>query len=417
MSSLIECKNAFVDFYLTNIASISLYDMTCETSLAYRIHYSINEYDLILEPEEVFVISYLNYLSCNCEGNPYDYEIKDEKDIKSDFSFLSFFFRDLPLFKEWHETPINDFENEDYVYLDEFFEKELKECSFFINNYEQLKLPELLELKHFKDYETFLKELMLRKDQIECLLLRKFEHADTSPSLLELLQFSDLGQYVDIQKLSENLVSVFDEADKLFLTRIVGFEFKEDLIATWYKDHFKIYHFSEPVILKSYPEALKKFKKLLQSWTLKEINLRIGYLNLDRDVLPEEYDVLFQYGRSLYYEEDPKVLNEKQEIDFDYPRHIFSSHKAFKLFQAFDEEEGLKNADLSFIYHKMRNEGDPLYKILVGQSDFLNWYMKGSFNNNALDISESMSRALKRENKQLSYSIVKKLINKLYDLD
>lgn len=219
------------------------------------------------------------------------------------------------------------------------------------------------------------------------------------------------------KKLDDVQYELFFHADLIYLLHLLGAILDQDEIYDWHQHKFDFEAWHSPLALKYYPEQLKEYQLMLYSWFDKELELRKKHFkNLNADFLPYEYKIIDDFKKSLIHEDDIKKWRNQYDKR-DYPTSIFSSYKAFKLFEAYDEDENFKNADLSFIYYKMSDENDEDYRIIASRKQFMEWYRNKTVDKEPLEINIPKSRALEKESKRFTYRIIKKQIDKLYDLD
>ncbi|MBW4970546.1 hypothetical protein KZY98_08750 [Croceibacter atlanticus] len=169
---------------------------------------------------------------------------------------------------------------------------------------------------------------------------------------------------------------------------------------------------ASPIIFIEYPKELVVYKKLIKNWLLMEVEKRKRQFMWEEGYIPMPYLEITKFANRLLDPAERDYLIKDSPEYFQYPKHIFSGYKGYKLFKYYSK--GIYNQTmLTFIYRNMRSNEREEYKILADPAPFLEWYNSQREHDNIFQINQPLSKVNSKERQQ-NYKIIKSLIEELY---
>ena len=169
---------------------------------------------------------------------------------------------------------------------------------------------------------------------------------------------------------------------------------------------------ASPIIFIEYPKELVVYKKLIKNWLLMEVEKRKRQFMWEEGYIPMPYLVITKFANRLLDPAERDYLIKDSPEYYQYPKHIFSGFKGYKLFEYYSK--GIYNQTmLTFIYRNMRSNEREEYKILADPAPFLEWYNSQREHDNIFQINQPLSKVNSKERQQ-NYKIIKSLIEELY---
>lgn len=169
---------------------------------------------------------------------------------------------------------------------------------------------------------------------------------------------------------------------------------------------------ASPIIFIEYPKELVVYKKLIKNWLLMEVEKRKRQFMWEEGYIPMPYLEITKFANRLLDPAERDYLIKDSPEYFQYPKHIFSGYKGYKLFKYYSK--GIYNQTmLTFIYRNMRSNEREEYKILADPAPFLEWYNSQREHDNTFQINQPLSKVNSKERQQ-NYKIIKSLIEELY---
>ncbi|WP_283642092.1 hypothetical protein [Croceibacter atlanticus] len=169
---------------------------------------------------------------------------------------------------------------------------------------------------------------------------------------------------------------------------------------------------ASPIIFIEYPKELVVYKKLIKNWLLMEVEKRKRQFMWEEGYIPMPYLEITKFANRLLDPAERDYLIKDSPEYYQYPKHIFSGFKGYKLFEYYSK--GIYNQTmLTFIYRNMRSNEREEYKILADPAPFLEWYNSQREHDNIFQINQPLSKVNSKERQQ-NYKIIKSLIEELY---
>ncbi|WP_341200565.1 hypothetical protein [Croceibacter atlanticus] len=169
---------------------------------------------------------------------------------------------------------------------------------------------------------------------------------------------------------------------------------------------------ASPIIFIEYPKELVVYKKLIKNWLLMEVEKRKRQFNWEENNIPMPFLEITKFANRLLDPAERDYLIKDSPEYYQYPKHIFSGFKGYKLFEYYSK--GIYNQTmLTFIYRNMRSNEREEYKILADPAPFLEWYNSQREHDKIFQINQPLSKVNSKERQQ-NYKIIKSLIEELY---
>jgi len=221
------------------------------------------------------------------------------------------------------------------------------------------------------------------------------------------------SDFINIDTYQKNFYTVLIDIDKQYYESLLKNKIpnSEEVLVVINKT-IDLQELASPIIFIEYPKELVVYKKLIKNWLLMEVEKRKRQFMWEEGYIPMPYLEITKFANRLLDPAERDYLIKDSPEYFQYPKHIFSGYKGYKLFKYYSK--GIYNQTmLTFIYRNMRSNEREEYKILADPAPFLEWYNSQREHDNIFQINQPLSKVNSKERQQ-NYKIIKSLIEELY---
>ena len=224
-----------------------------------------------------------------------------------------------------------------------------------------------------------------------------------------------LGEdFIDLKSYENKFHKLFTNLDSWYYSQLVIGDnpIETSEVTKILQQSFDLIELASPIIFIEYPNELVVYKKLIKNWLLIEVEKRKRQFMWEEGYIPMPYLEITKFANRLLDPAERDYLIKDSPEYFQYPKHIFSGFKGYKLFEYYSK--GIYNQTmLTFIYRNMRSNEREEYKILADPAPFLEWYNSQREHDNIFQINQPLSKVNSKERQQ-NYKIIKSLIEELY---
>ena len=219
--------------------------------------------------------------------------------------------------------------------------------------------------------------------------------------------------FININLYQEALSLMFDDLDRKYIESLLQNKLpKSSEVLEIINRSIDSQELAFPIIFMEYPKELVVYKKLIKNWLLMEVEKRKRQFNWEDSYIPMPFLEITKFANRLLDAAERDYLIKDSPEYFQYPKHIFSGFKGYKLFEYYSK--GIYNQTmLTFIYRHMRSNEREAYKILADPAPFLEWYDANKLHDKAFQINQPLSKVNSKERQQ-NYKIIKSLVEELY---
>ena len=221
------------------------------------------------------------------------------------------------------------------------------------------------------------------------------------------------SDFINIDTYQKKFYTVFIDIDKQYYESLLKNKIpnSEEVLVVINKT-IDLQELASPIIFIEYPKELVVYKKLIKNWLLMEVEKRKRQFMWEEGYIPMPYLEITKFANRLLDPAERDYLIKDSPEYYQYPKHIFSGFKGYKLFEYYSK--GIYNQTmLTFIYRNMRSNEREEYKILADPAPFLEWYNSQREHDNIFQINQPLSKVNSKERQQ-NYKIIKSLIEELY---
>ncbi|EAP86956.1 hypothetical protein [Croceibacter atlanticus] len=221
------------------------------------------------------------------------------------------------------------------------------------------------------------------------------------------------SDFINIDTYQKTFYTVFIDIDKLYYESLLQNKIPNSVeVIEIINKSLDLQELASPIIFIEYPKELVVYKKLIKNWLLMEVEKRKRQFMWEEGYIPMPYLEITKFANRLLDPAERDYLIKDSPEYFQYPKHIFSGYKGYKLFKYYSK--GIYNQTmLTFIYRNMRSNEREEYKILADPAPFLEWYNSQREHDNIFQINQPLSKVNSKERQQ-NYKIIKSLIEELY---
>lgn len=219
--------------------------------------------------------------------------------------------------------------------------------------------------------------------------------------------------FIKINTYQEVLQKIFEDLDDTYLKSLLENKTpKSSEVLETINESIDLQELAFPIIFMEYPKELVVYKKMIKNWLLMEVEKRKRQFNWEENNIPMPFLEITKFANRLLDAAERDYLIKDSPEYYQYPKHIFSGFKGYKLFEYYSK--GIYNQTmLTFIYRNMRSNEREEYKILADPAPFLEWYNSQREHDNIFQINQPLSKVNSKERQQ-NYKIIKSLIEELY---
>ena len=221
------------------------------------------------------------------------------------------------------------------------------------------------------------------------------------------------SDFINIDTYQKNFYTVLIDIDKQYYESLLQNKIPNSVeVIEIINKSLDLQELASPIIFIEYPKELVVYKKLIKNWLLMEVEKRKRQFMWEEGYIPMPYLEITKFANRLLDPAERDYLIKDSPEYFQYPKHIFSGFKGYKLFEYYSK--GIYNQTmLTFIYRNMRSNEREEYKILADPAPFLEWYNSQREHDNIFQINQPLSKVNSKERQQ-NYKIIKSLIEELY---
>ena len=221
------------------------------------------------------------------------------------------------------------------------------------------------------------------------------------------------SDFINIDTYQKKFYTVFIDIDKQYYESLLQNKIPNSVeVIEIINKSLDLQELASPIIFIEYPKELVVYKKLIKNWLLMEVEKRKRQFMWEEGYIPMPYLEITKFANRLLDPAERDYLIKDSPEYFQYPKHIFSGFKGYKLFEYYSK--GIYNQTmLTFIYRNMRSNEREEYKILADPAPFLEWYNSQREHDNIFQINQPLSKVNSKERQQ-NYKIIKSLIEELY---
>jgi hypothetical protein len=221
------------------------------------------------------------------------------------------------------------------------------------------------------------------------------------------------SDFINIDTYQKKFYTVFIDIDKQYYESLLQNKIPNSVeVIEIINKSLDLQELASPIIFIEYPKELVVYKKLIKNWLLMEVEKRKRQFMWEEGYIPMPYLEITKFANRLLDPAERDYLIKDSPEYYQYPKHIFSGFKGYKLFEYYSK--GIYNQTmLTFIYRNMRSNEREEYKILADPAPFLEWYNSQREHDNTFQINQPLSKVNSKERQQ-NYKIIKSLIEELY---
>ena len=221
------------------------------------------------------------------------------------------------------------------------------------------------------------------------------------------------SDFINIDTYQKKFYTVFIDIDKQYYESLLQNKIPNSVeVIEIINKSLDLQELASPIIFIEYPKELVVYKKLIKNWLLMEVEKRKRQFMWEEGYIPMPYLEITKFANRLLDPAERDYLIKDSPEYYQYPKHIFSGFKGYKLFEYYSK--GIYNQTmLTFIYRNMRSNEREEYKILADPAPFLEWYNSQREHDNIFQINQPLSKVNSKERQQ-NYKIIKSLIEELY---
>ena len=179
------------------------------------------------------------------------------------------------------------------------------------------------------------------------------------------------SDFINIDTYQKKFYTVFIDIDKQYYESLLQNKIPNSVeVIEIINKSLDLQELASPIIFIEYPRELVVYKKLIKNWLLMEVEKRKRQFMWEEGYIPMPYLEITKFANRLLDPAERDYLIKDSPEYYQYPKHIFSGFKGYKLFEYYSK--GIYNQTmLTFIYRNMRSNEREEYKILADPAPFL----------------------------------------------